>query len=306
MRFLRKHCQMAWEMAVHDCKLLCDGLTDVTQRKRFISSFTNAIELGFKQILLDLNDKCVIVERRISDTTLLANYRASTDLNAFFSTLSPEELEKFYSAKISSIVDIAINGIDDQTIVETKIKMLLNLRNRETHFYINENNYLSFQEFKDLCDLVNRIQAYFIKKNIIDHMLFGTPEATNKIHASYFNFDISTHTTYNDLIKNSKTNKKLAQQFPDHENDEDIPSGWCYYVSDTNDLYSIAYEVYDHHGIDDGDNICMDFLMNYNEFYRRFVLMVNNNMLHIEKHDSIIELEDGTEEHTIFVVVSKL
>lgn len=44
MKFLEKHCQMAWEKAVHHCNLLCSGLTDVTQRKLFISSLTNAIE----------------------------------------------------------------------------------------------------------------------------------------------------------------------------------------------------------------------------------------------------------------------
>ena len=65
MGFLNKHCQLSWEIAVHNCNLIFSGLTDLTQRKLFVSSFENALELGFKQMLLDLNDHSVIPAKKI-------------------------------------------------------------------------------------------------------------------------------------------------------------------------------------------------------------------------------------------------
>ncbi len=306
MKFLEKHCQMAWEMAVHHCNLLCSGLTDVTQRKLFISSLTNAIELGFKQILIDLNDKNVINQRKLCNHVLLSNFNSASNLNSYFSFLSPTDLAQFYTANISDIVDISTNGITDQLIVKGEIKLLLKLRNMETHFYIDETSYLSFAEFKQLLDLVERIQNYFILKDIIHHTGFGKPLATDKLHASYFDFDISSFNSYRDLIINSKININLANQFPLYEGDMfDLPNGWWFYVTNVDDLYSIAYEIFMHHGTNDGDGICMDFLMNQNEFYRRFVLMVDNGVLRIDKHDEVVECENGTERSYLFVIVSK-
>ena len=71
MQFLKKHCQLSWEIAVHNAKLIIDGLTDLTQRKLFVSSFQNALELCFKQILLDRNNHKVINKEKGMKTVLL-------------------------------------------------------------------------------------------------------------------------------------------------------------------------------------------------------------------------------------------
>lgn len=289
-KFLRKHCQMAWEMAVNDCKLICDGLTDVTQRKRFVSSFTNALELGFKQILIDDNNKKVIDRKRLKkkNWSLYKRYAKDKDLNSFFKSLSSDELDQLYSANISNIVKTALNGIADKNHVNKQIKALLNLRNKETHFYIDETNYMSFDEFKDLCDLMKRIQTHFIDKDIIDHMLFGTPRPSDKLHASYFDLDISSISTYEELVIMSETNTSIAKQFPLYEGHQaDVPDGWIFDVDDASDLYSIAFEIYSNHGMGKDDIMCMNFSMGFNEFYRRFLLMVENSMLNLEPHDEI-------------------
>ena len=71
-----------------------------------------------------------------------------------------------------------------------------------------------------------------------------------------------------------------------------------FYVNDANDLYSISYEVYSHHGKNNPDLIQMDILMNFEEFYRRMVLLKQTDML-------IIEGENNDDENRPFVILSK-
>jgi len=281
MQFLRSHCQTAWEMAVHHSDLIFDGLTDLTEKKLFVSSFQNALEILFKQRLLDLNDHQVLNIRKLRDPILRQNFFASTDLNAFFASLPPQELSNLFSSDFSYIFPLFLAGLPNQASLRSGLDTLQKLRNTETHFYVDENSYLTIDEFRDLSHLLQEMQTFFISYDLIDHVASGVPSETNRVTRCFFKQDFSNLTSYPDLIKNSPTNKRLVDQFPDYErtDPDDIPSGWFFYVSDEHDLYSIAHEIYEHHGMTDPDLVSLDFLMDFDEFYRRFILMNQQKML---------------------------
>lgn len=291
MKFLGKHCQLAWDMAMNDCELLCDGLTDVFQRKRFVSSFANALELGLKQILIDNNNRALINRQKTkrNNKHLYRKFKKSNDLNDFFLSLSSEDLNCFYTTNVSRIVKKGTIGVSnaDKTDARMKIKLLLNLRNDETHFYIDDRNYLAFDEFKNLYDLFQKIQNYFIKENIINNVSCPFLQ-TNGTISSHSNFDMSSFNSYNDLVVNSEKNIYLLNQFEKHGDNEDYPYGSSYYVSNPDDLKELAAKMYSHHGPNDPDKLCTDFLMNFNEFYRRFLLLNENNKFHIEHSGRLV------------------
>ena len=304
MGFLNKHCQLSWEIAVHNCNLIFSGLTDLTQRKLFVSSFENALELGFKQMLLDLNDHSVIPAKKNLDSTSWANYSSARDLNVYFQTLvnNSSSLDNYYSASISSIKNICTNGEPDQQNILNRINLLLKLRNSETHFFIDESNYLSIQEFKELCLLMYGIQNLFINRNIIEHETTGAPSYTNHKYLGYFDKDVSKLTSYQKLIEDGETNQELLKQFPTYKEwdyETDLPEGWWFYVDDINDNYSICHSIFESHGIDDPDGVCLDFLMNLNEFYRRFILMRHQGLIVVENNPGMRTIEHP------FVIVSK-
>ena len=293
MGFLSKHCQLTWQIAVHNCKLIFDGLTDLEQRKQFISSFQNAVELCLKQYLIDKNDIFVLHGPKMSSGPKLIIYNncmLSTDYNSFFSGLSISDLEEVYSSDFSAIVrhifgTTSIHCPSYYHLVNPGFDLLIKLRNTETHFFIDENNYLSIDEFKKLCNLMKILQKFFVDNSILEKSPKNISE-TNVKYLGYFNEKINKASSYGHLVKIGKSNNMFLNQLEDFISKKergDYPLGWMFYVEDVNDLYTIAHEIYEHHGIDDPDLVQFDFLMNFNEFYRRFVLMVENKLICIDK-----------------------
>ena len=60
MKFLQEHCELAWVSAVTNFYKITHGLVDIEQQKVFISFFHNAVELCFKQIMIDEGNHNVI------------------------------------------------------------------------------------------------------------------------------------------------------------------------------------------------------------------------------------------------------
>ena len=310
MGFLTKHCQMAWQIAVHNCKLIFDGLTDLTQRKLFVSSFQNAAELCFLQLLIDKNDHRVIDKDRMKqrDPTFGPRFSAATDLNLFFSSLSEEELICLHSREYEKLYHFAFEGKSNTETTYKYLKLLGVLRNKETHFHIDDSSYLNMDDFKKLCELMKTLQDLFMENNVIEHLDSEIPLDSDKKYLNYFDKDITTLVSFENLIVNSKTNIEIVDQFPEYKqwdyNDVLPSSGWWFNVYDANDLYSIAHEVFKHHGIGDSEGIMLDLTMNFDEFYRRFVLMNLQKMFVIESYNSISKREDD-KVHTPYVIVSK-
>lgn len=155
-RVLLDNAYEAWAMAIKYCHLLKEGIATLPFQKQFVSSLHNAVELFMKQMMIDAGDHDVASVRKIKtldDAQLALRYMTETDLNKFFSSLSSQELDKFSSIEFNLLIDkhskIIRGGINGQSL-KTELKLLQELRNNETHFLINESNFLSDTDFQTL------------------------------------------------------------------------------------------------------------------------------------------------------------
>lgn len=288
-KLLIKHCQLSWEIAVQNCKLIIDGLVDLSQQKSFISSFQNAIELGTKQIMIDECYYSVVdYSAKKMDTAIAQNYLQSNDLNAYFISLSKEELGKLFSIEFNEIIDIFSKKVklEKGTLIKEKLNILKKLRNNETHFYIDDANYLSFDNFEKLCELMDFFYNYFCEKNVIAHG-FGKPSDDWKTNLGYFKKSDYTFVSYDELISNSVSNKKILNNFTTF-NPNDICDGYHFSLYNENDDYGIAYSVYTAEDL----TVDMKFGLNFNEFYRRFSILKEKGYLIVNTY-----VDDEAEEY---------
>ncbi len=179
----------SWSIAVKYCKDIQNGLATLHYQKTFVSSLHNAIELLLKQIMLDNNDYSVITNVTVvdeEDAKLQFEFYKSKNLNDFFIRLSDEQRIKFHSIEFSyliqrknSLLSTYFNEFNDK-IKEIKkrelteaLKLINNLRNNETHFYISKNNYLSEKDFVILHNLMINVYEIMQKYKLLP--FFGEP-----------------------------------------------------------------------------------------------------------------------------------
>lgn len=109
-RILLNNSYESWMQAVEYAKLLQDGVCTLGYKKRFVSSLHNAVELFLKQIMLDNCDyRIATIKNGISaDGSPLKDFYQATDLNKYFSDLSPEIRKKFFTIEFSELIPITI------------------------------------------------------------------------------------------------------------------------------------------------------------------------------------------------------
>lgn len=279
MKFLEEHFKISWEIAVQNFKLLYDGLVDLSQKKSFVSSLQNAIELGFKQILIDIPDYRVIALKikTLEDVEFARKYLNVTDLNDFLINCSQTEIERLYSIEFNQLIEIISKLLlneGEQPITE-ELNLLKKLRNSETHFFVSDENYLSFGLFKMLCKLINRCHSYFLKKGLITYSSWGSATSECIDNLSYVGVDLVSLTSYRDLIANSETNKMIMRWLPMY--DQNRPKdGYVVEGRSLMDKYEIARDIY--YNIFSDESI-PDFPMRFDEFYRRFVILVKEELI---------------------------
>lgn len=279
-KFLKEHFTIAWSIAVNNCNKLLDGLVDLNQKKVFVSSLQNAIEIGFKQLMIDQSNHKIIKygNMEVEDAKEFLN---SSDLNVYFDNLykgNKEKFDKIYSIDFKDLIDKSKKFFNDNSIKE-KLKLLQKIRNSETHFYINEEDYLKINDFKELCELMVIVQDKFKEKKLlgINHA-FGSIAKNDKDNIIYFSYDENSLISYDDLINNGKTNNEILEQLYDEE-------GFSILISDENDLYNIAYQIFTSQGFENNNYLQLNFTVSFDEFYRRFILLHKNGKIGIRKHD---------------------
>lgn len=84
------------------------GKATFSNRKNFVASLQNAIELFVKQYMLNINDYRVADVKNIkADGTQLKQYLMSDDLNNFFlKTMNTTDMKNFYTLEFSKIKNI--------------------------------------------------------------------------------------------------------------------------------------------------------------------------------------------------------
>ena len=106
--------------------------------------------------MLDIGDHSVckkISARKDPDSALWTKYKAATDLNLFFSSLSSVDLEICHSEDYNFIIrktktlfnTYYAEHPQDQAVVSDALRVLRDLRNNETHFFIDNDKFVNFQ-----------------------------------------------------------------------------------------------------------------------------------------------------------------
>lgn len=279
----------AWKNAISYHDKIKKGYSTLEYQKGFVSSLHNAVELFLKQIMLNNNDHDVAWIGKVKskkDAQLQLDYYNATDLNAYFSQLSSDDLNKYFSIEYSKLIDKVnrLISVDDKDKSDFKaaLNKLKELRNNETHFYINENSYLLEDDF---CKLHNFMIVFynaivpkiFNKKAIID---FSDPQKYNLV-SQYKIMEISfaslSSFSYVEALKINKTVQKIKSHLSGEHRDEYANYG-------IDDHFVLAVKIMKTEGIEQekvGDYIAL------------LGLMIKYKLFWIEKHDEIIELDSG-------------
>ena len=152
-RILLENAYEAWASAIEYCDAIAQGMATLSYQKKFVSSLHNAVELFFKQLLIDQGDHSVASMRSVKDkkdARLYLDYMESTDLNRFFGGLTNAEVDKFASLEFKTIIEkfkkVALK--DGQEVeIKSDLKRLQELRNNETHFMISGTSFLTEDDF---------------------------------------------------------------------------------------------------------------------------------------------------------------
>lgn len=205
---LSENAYEAWTEAVYYCKKIESGFITLQYRKQFVATLHNSVELLIKQHMLNVNDYRVVVFRKVKDNGEPAkSFYSSMDLNSFFIN-NKEGMEKAYSVEFNKLVEYQKTLFETYydknkgslEIVNKGMELLKDLRNMETHFYINGSKFLTDQEFIQLYNFM--LKFYEIQKEY--HLLpfFGKPFGKSKNIA--FEDNLPKNFTYKSAVKKSE------------------------------------------------------------------------------------------------------
>lgn len=151
MKILINNAYEAWIRAIECADLLSQGFATLGLKKEFISSLHNAIELFFKQIMINQCDYRVIpCRKRNAGDSLYKEFLNSSDLNQYFKVNS-DKASEFISLNFQKIIEIHREVLADYLkegeTFQNQLKELQKLRNAETHFFISDDKFLIENQF---------------------------------------------------------------------------------------------------------------------------------------------------------------
>ena len=144
----------SWIQAIKNARNIKNGLVTLQYKKLFIATLHNAVELFLKQIMLNNTDYRVA---KVKPSKLdkngepLKSYYQSTDLNDYFKNLSPDNRKNYFSIEFAELIEIHKEILSiwlaAGATYKPELKLLQKLRNDETHFYIEPEEFLTDAEF---------------------------------------------------------------------------------------------------------------------------------------------------------------
>ena len=159
---LRENAFESWSMAIEYCDEILRGKATFKYKKNFISSLHNAVELFVKQRMLDKNDPRIVKKNDLKkiNSELEKEYVNSNNLNEFFLNLSSDDRKQVYSISYSNLINCSDELFEEyyeksgdrktKETVNDSMRLLKDLRNAETHFYIDKDDFLTEKEFEQL------------------------------------------------------------------------------------------------------------------------------------------------------------
>lgn len=169
-RILIDNAYIAWSTMLRYRNILLDGRDTIQNKKNYISSFHNAVELFSKQAMIDNNDYRILnIKNDEKDGKFARRFFQATDLNQFFNSLDKNELMKIHTCDYSKL---NLNQIftksskDEKNKINKAKEKLGNLRNNETHFAMDE-DFLSDQDFIELDEFMRRLYKLLQNQDLL-------------------------------------------------------------------------------------------------------------------------------------------
>lgn len=224
-RILLDNAYEAWGQAIKYCEEILAGKITLQNKKIFVSTLHNAVELFLKQCMIDKNIHSVVNIPRFTRIKSLLGFDdhfsvflKTKDLNRYFSDLTIEKLEKFHTISFSRLIykknlknilveyfapyDVYGNKRTFQSVGSIhKVLCLLNkLRNNETHFYIDNDTFLSSKEFTTLHNFM--LSFYDVLQECMLLPYWGTPQKDMDEFRFHFDLEPLPDTwTYSEHLK---------------------------------------------------------------------------------------------------------
>lgn len=205
-QLLQSNALESWAMAISFCDQIMDGKAILSNQKYFVSSLQNAIELFTKQHMLNKCDYRVVVFTKIdSSGEPLKSYLSSTNLNDYIKSCASSL--KYKSIDFSRIIDCFdeifaefFSQHNNITSVKSVLKRLKQLRNDETHFFVDNVFFLKEADFISLYNLMVDFYQILRFYNLLP--FFG------KEHGKYnrlaFNRNLISSFSYKTQLEQSK------------------------------------------------------------------------------------------------------
>ena len=173
-QILLKNAYASWVQAIKNARNIKNGFVTLQYKKTFIATLHNAVELFLKQLMLNQKDYRIAkvrAEKLDSNGEPLKSYYQSLDLNEYFKKLTIEIRKLYISIEFSELVqlhkDLLGTSLNAGTSYTTELKLLQRLRNDETHFYIEPDEFLTDIEFVTLHNFMVDFHKTLKAKNLI-------------------------------------------------------------------------------------------------------------------------------------------
>lgn len=276
-KILLENALESWASAIYYCFEIIAGKATLANKKHFVNSLQNAIELFVKQQMLNVTDYRVAeVKHCDSNGQPLKDYLSSTDLNQYFCNISTTDMDKFVSISFNDIIVIQKELFsefygDKGTYITAELKTLKKLRNNETHFYISDIDFMSDKEFQDLHNMMIVFYEILQEYDLLPY--WG--EAYAEYKKFKFNRKPLTNFSYKRQLKNSAFVKSLKENIEKE----------LFFNNYRNESYSITEDIV----------YCSDKYSesDFNEIWAYIEMLMKYNMFKIEEVNIPDELENG-------------
>lgn len=276
-KILLENALESWASAIYYCDEIIAGKATLANKKHFVNSLQNAIELFVKQQMLNATDYRVAeVKHCDSNGQPLKDYLSSTDLNQYFCNISTTDMDKFVSISFNDIIVIQKELFsefygDKGTYITAELKTLKKLRNNETHFYISDIDFMSDKEFQDLHNMMIVFYEILQEYDLLPY--WG--EAYAEYKKFKFNRKPLTNFSYERQLKNSAFVKSLKENIEKE----------LFFNNYRNESYSITEDIV----------YCSDKYSesDFNEIWAYIEMLMKYNMFKIEEVNTPDELENG-------------
>ena len=202
----------SWKSAVINHDRIMQGFSSLYYKKTFVSSLHNSIELFLKQLMLNANKRDVASLYKKSKSLfpdLEMAYNTATNLNVFFRSLSVSELNAFHSINFEKLIKNHEELLNTHgNSYNSELALLQRLRNNETHFYINANDYLSEGEFVKLHNFMINFFQNAMKNNLFPRAIVNFDDMKYTLSdedvAMNINWEYLESFSYIDALKENK------------------------------------------------------------------------------------------------------